>query len=171
MPNRNKMKKIVLSVTLSALPFFCLASDWNYVGGSGKTFYTIDFATVAQSGPYKKAWFRTSYFEDQKTTTNPIKSYRSELALFYFDCKERRFTTTQTIKNEGISGDGDVVSTWNGPLSSAGFVDVAPDSIGDMMLRAACASQSEREKIKAENQETTKSITDLFSKVRAGLIK
>jgi hypothetical protein len=137
------MRKLLACLTIS-LPLCANASDWANIADNGKVFYMIDLTSVAKSGQYKRAWFKAAYFEPQTIPNSyPAKTYRNEVGLYYFDCKSRKYAQTQGILNESISGDGDVVSTWNTPFISTYMIDIPPDSIAERMLRAVCATAGE----------------------------
>jgi hypothetical protein len=132
------MSKLLAAFITMALSNLAFGSNWVLVEMSAdKDFHSIDQESIASSGKYKKAWFRTDYGSMQTLKYQP-KNYLSSKSLWYFNCQERTMAATQQLFYSGQAGNGELVDSYTYPIQSMQFSEVAPDTIGESMLNAVC---------------------------------
>jgi len=131
------MKKTLLT----AFFFFtnsCLASNWALISSPDNPEITVsvDLQSVGKSGAYRKAW--VMYSLDKSEQTPDFKPYNMSKILQYFDCKQRAFATVhaayylRTADRQALSA-----GEWANQGAKT-FVDVVPDSLGEMTLDYVC---------------------------------
>jgi hypothetical protein len=147
------MKKLTCFLFLLLASSFSFATDWQFAAGNDKTFYNIDFDSITSAAnKYRKAWVKANYVEDQRTDGYPTKSYRSELILYYFDCKEKTLNATQSVMYEKFNAAGDVIQSKSIKFDAKNLDDVVPGSVGETLLNITCGTPAARAKLKAKNE-------------------
>lgn len=137
---------------LFCAPVLCQAADWQYVtkASAGDTFL-MDFTSVAPVGQYRKAWVQINHSALRETSGYPAKKYHSTRLLYYFDCKSKLLGTYQTVRYSEKFAEGDVVETKSFKFDPKDLDDAVPDTVGETVMQAGCASDAQRAKIKANN--------------------
>jgi hypothetical protein len=115
------------------------AKKWVGIGFDKNSSTYIDSTSAMQTGNYLKAWFLTTYNNDAPQTDN-LKTYQSELTLYYFSCIENTLQTVQKVMYSGQNASGEVVSAYQSPMKLERYKDVVPGSLGAAALNAACSS-------------------------------
>lgn len=109
--------------------------------GDGSTL-VLDKESVAAVGKLRKAWFKWSYSATNqqriplgaKNDTATGDLYNDQLSLYYFNCAERTSAMVQSLYRI----DGNVVGSFAKPAQAALYSEVAPETVGESMLKAAC---------------------------------
>lgn len=128
--------KIVLKAAIvacaAAIAGPAIASRWIEAGsGKGVTvFYEAD--TIAKSGEYLQAWEKWEY----NPVTPPHEAYNKQLKDY--DCANRR---TRLAASVNYKADGTVISNFTWEPYERKWRVATPDSIGEAMVKAVCATQ------------------------------
>ena len=148
------MKKFIWSVLALALATCgsVHASDWQLATSSDSNLLYVDFESLVPVGAYRKAWVRIDYFQDKEENDYPKKQYRSVKSLYYFDCTGKRSAVVQRTLYPRVFGEGEVVKSQSVRFNENLLDDVVPDSVGEGLLKVACATPAERAKLKAKNK-------------------
>lgn len=127
-------------MALAFTPLQSVASEWVRLPGYMPGFNLhIDVQSVAPRGKVVKAWFKTDYQEPQPASAGTAK-YTAMKELFYFHCAEKTLGNVQRLE---YGDDGKTVYEFSLPASEMpAMVDVVPDTLGEKMLKAACARVS-----------------------------
>ena len=91
----------------------------------------IDKESISVDAGITKAWFLFNY-------STPKNNRQSEKQLVHFKCNQKRMLR-QLIHYEDAAGDGKVVDTFVMQLDPHNYREIAPDSLGSAILKAACA--------------------------------
>lgn len=142
-----KMIFSLAALIICVLPY-AHASDWRYLSGGPSSYFRIDFSSISYFGKYRKVWTEANYLESNESTAKILRLYKSNRVLIFFDCLTKTSLSTQSIEYSGLEGSGEVVGSFSVKFSSNDFIDIVPDSIGDLYLYLACADQTERDRIK-----------------------
>jgi hypothetical protein len=137
------MRKIFVVVCLGAL-FACQANaaDWRVIDKSDDVVRMMDYGSVVTTAKgYTKAWILTTYAKPTSTVGYPTVLYRSSKALNYYNCAERTTFGSQELLFDDVDGTGGVVRTNSWTLKESEFLEVAPDSVGELLLETACAKR------------------------------
>lgn len=137
-------KKAFATIVACMLPLNALSAEWQYVGSSADGTVFIDNKRVAKKGQKVKAWFMLDLKKAQMTESYRSKSYRSREDLIYVNCTERTSAIAQTLLYSEDAESGDIVDSMSTQEKLLIYVDPVPDSIGEMMLDAACSRASEK---------------------------
>ena len=135
------MKRILCGALLLAFPWLAHASKWVYLTNSSATAQVwIDLESVAKAngGKAVKAWFLFSDTEEQTQKAYPYKKYKATKQLNYFNCAEKSTAVIQNAFYAGEKGAGEMVDSFSVSPIAAQYNDVIPDTIGELMLKAAC---------------------------------
>lgn len=144
------MKRIVFALTVLTSGS-TLAADWQKVSSSDEAVYRMDFASVSTVGPYRKAWVTAEFVNAKELDTYPKKKYQSAKSLWYFDCKNGLLSIPKSIYYAGESANGEVVDQSSSKFDARLLDDVTPDTVGETIHKAACATPAQRARIKAKN--------------------
>jgi TonB family protein len=114
------------------------AAEWVLMDVSaGENFKLyVDKATIIESYPYKKAWFKLIFGSEQKGPDG-IR-FNESWQLMYFDCDERKMTLAQAI----IRKDGKIITTETNRAYLAQFEEIAPETRGEAMLDITCKGRN-----------------------------
>ena len=127
---------VLLSTSVSAAEWLKVAD----LGADG-SLIAVDRSGIARTNKVRKAWFKSTYKKPQRIPdgvpkADPNEFYYSEsIALYYFICTERMTGSTQAIYRDAA---GKVVATYEDRNPFPHYSDVAPETIGEMMLNVAC---------------------------------
>lgn len=126
-------------ILLALLPCVGNASDWVSVGTSANVEMFLDLESVSRvDGAHHKAWARYDYYSPQKTVEFNPKQYMSIKELDYFQCAEKQSAIAQVIMYAGTKGSGETVGSRSYSPSMLNYEEVAPDSLGEVLLKSAC---------------------------------
>lgn len=92
----------------------------------------VDKASIVMSYPYRKAWFKM-IFSDEQNGPDGIR-FDESLQLMYFYCDERKMSLQQAT----VRKDGKVITTETNRAYLASFEEIAPETYGEAMLDAVC---------------------------------
>ncbi len=131
-----------IATTFLFYPVVGSSANWEHVAISSDKITTveIDSESLAKKGARTKAWFRLSYSAEQKFVyphPKATEKYTLVLSLTYFNCAEKTTSDAQQLYR---TDDGTVVYSWTHPNpDTLSLYDVAPETLGEAMLKAACA--------------------------------
>jgi hypothetical protein len=149
------MRKIITTIIIAASVLtwnHSLAADWQYAAGNETTYYNIDFDSIATMNGYRRAWVKVNFTQEQKFSGYPVKSYQSQISLFYFDCKAKTFMSTQSILYSKFNALGDVVESQTIKFDPKGLDNAVPGSVAEALIKVTCGTPSSRAKLKAKNE-------------------
>lgn len=112
------------------------AANWAYVLSTESTPVYIDTSSISIKGKYRKAWFYWEYSQPQKQNSYSQDEYDVSKRLFFFHCAERTMATAQSIQ----SLKGKPVNAHATQFPEMEFSEVAPESIGEVMLNKVCSA-------------------------------
>ena len=137
-----KSKHAVLAaiITLGLAPVCGYPSEWKVILEDSDNVLYVDMQSIAQTGPYVKAWSMVDFKKPQKTINNPSKVYKSWKSLEYFNCSENRFASIQATFYSEQLGNGKVVAASEHDPTRAVYQDAIPDSNGEIQLNYVCAA-------------------------------
>lgn len=123
---------IVFALGSSNVP----AQQWFNISPSHWTDETvsIDLSSVGAHDSYKKAWVLVNHVSPQTSPAGKI--YRSQVVMVVFNCRERSQMPKQAYYYADPDGKGSVVDNFR--MSSLTFLDVPPNSIGDLQNTLVC---------------------------------
>lgn len=133
------MKKIFVFISAMLLTTVAFCQDWIYVGTSSykdKYYIKSEYVNKADYGYNKdviRIWGKTILY----TWTYRKKTYRNVLvkSLWEIDCKNKQDRVGSVIY---YSPTGQVLQ--NNPANEFDpFADVAPDTIGELLLKKVCS--------------------------------
>jgi TonB family protein len=139
------MRHVLIALLLMASKAH--AENWLQVANldSNGGVLSIDTASVDRGGELQKAWFKSVYTADRpigsgyRGVAPDARSYRWESILGHFNCAARTIAVSQSILH---GADDQVVGTVDVDQSALKFREVAPQSIGGLMLEAVCGSST-----------------------------
>lgn len=137
-PPTSHIHRLTTCALCAALAFFssaAVSADWQSVGrGESKVHAYIDVDSVAPKGKYTAARLKLENPADE--TWNDV-TYRSMVALVYFDCAKK---THFVLSTDALDANGKVVysQTIDPKEAEARTREVDPDSVMDSQLRRAC---------------------------------
>lgn len=120
------------------------ASDWVSIGGTSTSDWYMDKESIAPIDGKMKAWFLVDYAEEQSNIFG--KKFKSTKQLSYFDCQSQTSATVQSALFADNLGNGNTVDTYAANKKTLEYIDVMPDSIGEMALQAVCKSAPKKKK-------------------------
>ena len=134
------MKQIVLGLFVAAsVSISAYASEWVELAGfSGieVSGISIDVSSIASKSGYKKVWFKMKYVTDQEgNALTEGQRYNNEKDLEYFNCATREIATIQRLYYH----DQKYLGKYNVTLTPKLFIEVAPDTIGEVQLGIVCS--------------------------------
>lgn len=116
-----------------------LASNWKPIPNTKPNSTFVDVSSIAQVGKYRKAWFLwTAEAEEDGNAYSNFKKYKSTRSLNYYSCDERTSGTWQTLFYSDTQGSGDYLGRWAPLPRDINYLDVAPDTLGEVMLEYVC---------------------------------
>lgn len=131
------MKK-ALFFLLSLMSFEAFSADWKSITSTDGGFIFVDTSTVLQVGKYRKAWILWDYITPQKTPDYPGVMYKSIKELDYYDCDSNQSAAIQELLYDDMAGLGKNVRSSGGTFYPWAMKDVAPDTVGQAMLKFVC---------------------------------
>lgn len=129
------MKRIILAAALSSFLMPAHAANWVLVGklDFGASLF-MDAESVKRSEHFVVAWSRINYDLPQVRGPSFDQYIFNELKTYdAFDCQNRM---SGNISGAYYNGNGKVVK--NIPYTKPSMAPVIPDSMGEIMLKAAC---------------------------------
>ena len=107
-------------------------SSWTQISTSstGAKIYIDNDSRVMKNG-LARAWFSFDYSHDKTIKDREVKK------LVWFNCSER---TNGTASILAYDARGIVTYTENTPFDQIEFRPIVPDTVGENMLDAACAT-------------------------------
>lgn len=116
------------------------ASNWQLVSSTKGMKVYIDSESISRNGSYQKAWLIYTHDTDQAgDVSTSFKTYKSSKTLEYFSCAERQNTSTQAIYYADENAQGSTIGIYNLPIAKATFSEVAPDTVGEVVLKFVCS--------------------------------
>lgn len=137
------MKKLLFLIFLFA-SFETFAADWKIITAIEDGLIFVDASTILQAGKYRKAWILWDYKYSQKTPDQFGVTYKSVKELDYYDCADNQSATIQELLYDGMDGLGENVRSTGGAFHSGAMKDVAPDTVGQTILKFVCSSPIKR---------------------------
>lgn len=135
-PSRNTAKSSPKTEVAQAAPKEIVTSGWVKVTESDDgAIYSVDYSTIKQHGRYRFMWELRDY-KIAKQFQN--KSYHSVKLRFAFDCSAERRAGVSYISHRDLSGTGEIINSSSVPESEWKFTDLAPGTVGELMLQTAC---------------------------------
>jgi TonB family protein len=133
-------------ITLLFMASQAHAENWQQIANLDSTggVLLVDTTSIDRENEIRNAWLKSLYTADRpipdsyRDVAPGARSYRWELSLGHFNCAERTAAVSQLIL---YSADGQVVAKLVDP-GAPKFHEVAPQSIGGLMVQAVCASSS-----------------------------
>lgn len=108
----------------------------------------VDIESIDRGSEPRKARFKSVYPTDRpivdgyRDVRPGVRSYRWESSLGHFNCAQRTIAVSQSILH---GADGQVLGNIDIDPGALKFREVAPQSIGGLMLQAVCASPTSDE--------------------------
>lgn len=131
------MRRFVIG-TLLLMPSIGMSAEWEHIShlDTHGSKIEIDLSSL-RAGKYgtKKAWFKWTYTKPRPLDYQKKSTYSNSLNLYEFKCKERQYAQIQALFRDG---DGEVVLSI-GPFHPS-WIEVAPETIGEIMLKRVCDS-------------------------------
>ena len=121
-------------------------AEWNKIGNMNNekdepiAQVYFDPATVQRDKSSVLAVVLYSWNDLQQVGTDSGVRYRSAIQLQVFDCDKRVFAIHRFALHKEPMGSGDVVWKDVNPEDQLQFNDVAPGSIGEVVLETVCSS-------------------------------
>ena len=115
-----------------------IESRWVEVAGNDDTKVYVDTQSMGRKGAKARIWLKWQNTKPSETAGYPKKSYLSEKALAIYDCPARSSATIQVIRYSDVDTSGEVVESLSVPVERAQFRDVAPETIGEVILNYVC---------------------------------
>jgi hypothetical protein len=113
------------------------SAEWQFISeaSNGAKFF-MDLSTKRQQGKYTLVWTRWNLPKAQLVNG---KSFNSARALTVFDCFGFRNGSKTEIYYGEISGVTGAVEMYSWEMHEVKFRDVVPETIGELMFKAACS--------------------------------
>jgi hypothetical protein len=128
------LKQPILAALL-ALSCGHAMAEWTSLGDAGNAELFVDKATIVRSGDKVTLW---SIYALKAPAAAGSASYVSLKRQDEFDCKESRMRPLQIAAYPKPMAEGTPVATEK---SSASWSAPAPQSIGEKLLKVACAKE------------------------------
>jgi hypothetical protein len=133
-----KTDKFAFAIATLLVSSAAHSADWQYIGAAGEAVYLIDAQSVTGAPPFRKAWFKLVYPNEQTVVGLPDKKYHSEKMLWYFHCQARTYTVVQSVKYSQASEPVESISV---PFVPSRMADVIPESIGEILMGYVCKAK------------------------------
>ena len=131
-PNKTKLVKLAAALALLSTASFGAMAEWTEIGNNDLLTVYADFNTIRRSGHMVKMW---SLVDQMSPTTGTSGTYLSMRSRDEYDCKDERKRQLDISAHTESMGRGSVLYVD----STAGqWRSVAPGSIGEIYLKAAC---------------------------------
>lgn len=118
-------------------------SRWALAGTGTKTTVYVDTQSLRKAGTVARVWLKwTSTVAMETTRAQPAKTYLSEKTFAIYDCSNRTSATLQVIRYADSDAAGDVVESFSIREPQANFDSVAPESLGEAILKVVCETVS-----------------------------
>ena len=125
------MKRNLLAVVLSLIAGSANA-DWDLLGDAGRYVLYLDISKLKATGKLARIWKLADFKEAQ--SIGGI-TYRSDIALWEFDCENERWRTVSYIWYAGQMGNGSVLYS---NTDGTNWSPIAPGTIAAIVSRTAC---------------------------------
>lgn len=137
------MRKWILVIAAYVQCASASAAEWEHIAtiDSGGGTVSIDVTSIASGDSgYKKAWFKWIYAKPRPVGIamdgNKAPMFQESLTLDLFNCRERKYGEMQAIYRDP---NGEVVGSFSKQHAyQANWSEVAPETIGEMMLERVC---------------------------------
>ena len=127
---------------------YAAASDWFLIAKGNDSIVFVDKSSISSKDKYLKAWLIWDYTGPKKMEYYPYKEYRSTKSLYYLDCSSNSIAISQSVNYLGNFGAGESVDSYSQDISKLKFSDVAPDTIGETILKYVCVRGASKERKK-----------------------
>jgi hypothetical protein len=117
-----------------------LESRWREVGQTDTARVYVDTPSLRRTLPNVKVWLMWTYTKSQQTSDASKKHFLSEKNLSIYNCTERSYATIQVIRYSDSDASGSVVKSYSTPEHMARYSEVAPDTIGEIILEYVCTA-------------------------------
>lgn len=108
-------------------------NGWTVISTDDASVTMIHEGTARQTEQGAKVWVMTTYYYSKG---GPGSWYLSTKSLLRINCKAATAATLSTTTYGGRNGEGDVI--FSGQISQPVEADVAPDTIGSLLLERYC---------------------------------
>jgi hypothetical protein len=112
------------------------ASDWQSVTSTPAETVWMDMASIHRDNGAVMAWVK-QFFTDKKKTPKGHE-YQSSRSLFAFRCDSHQVTWLDVTAYSDANAEGTVVDTDTIGMGLAHWTYVAPDTIAEALMQAAC---------------------------------
>lgn len=128
------MKKLLLAILLTIISTSAMA-EWTLIDISDIAVFYHDTKSVKKDGSKTTIWELFDYKSPDKSQGFTSLSQK---AKYVYDCKNESKKILYSISYEGNMGEGKVVKTFNWSNGDSIDTAIAPDTIGETLMKAAC---------------------------------
>lgn len=114
-------------------------ANWVRVGSdNGGVIYYMPKYTKHRKDGVVSAWFFTAAISP--SGLNGVNSARSEKDQIYANCQDGTLASNQQLFYSNLDGSGKVIQSTAVIPATLKYLDIVPDSVGEMMLNTACSN-------------------------------
>lgn len=140
----NLLRFLIVLIGFSLFSTTAHAIKWTKLKSNKDETLLIDKESIAVQRNLKKAWLKITYTKPQKNAVEPDKTYNLSKVLWYFNCAEQKFATSQVAQYMGK----EMVYSAGIDVNKAEFIDPFPETDVDVAMRFTCAYDRATEEAK-----------------------
>jgi hypothetical protein len=120
------------------------AAEWTTIASTEKLVVEMDPDLVRTQGDFAMAYTRATFTEPQPLAGKPDVTQQSQLQLHAIDCAAGASTVVGVAAYQGTYARGEMVEQTTRPRAEWNPRPAPPGSLGEVVVRLACAELSRR---------------------------
>jgi hypothetical protein len=131
------IKKLLLILCLLSMPAH---AEWKEAAESDTSRFYVDYSRIKNEGRYKSMWYLNDY--KSPNTDSSGKQYKSAILKRLIDCQGSRSQNVALNRYSEQMGGGENIYSDNRPMLEAQWEYAVPNSVGDSLIKIACATNN-----------------------------